>query len=184
MTSMSPIAWRTVWPGSRNHAWSRRTDSANHFWIRPSTIFSRTFSGFAATSSWLARISRSLSTSACGTCSRVRKRGRANERCIARSRASASEPPRTLTIAPTLFAGGWTYATIVSPSKRLPPATRVFSPSFATRPLRPLPLLFERLYRVRPVGDDRLERPLGERLELLVLRHRLRLAADRDERAR
>jgi hypothetical protein len=105
---MPPIAFATVSDPSRYHAWSSSTESENHFCRRPSTIFSRTFSGFDRTSSVCMRTSRSASTSAAGTSSRVRKRGRANEMCIARSRACSSVAPRAFTIAPILFAGGWT----------------------------------------------------------------------------
>jgi hypothetical protein len=45
------------------------------------------------------------------------------------------------------------------------------------------PLLLERRDRVGPVGLDRLQDSLGEAQELVVLRDRLGLAADRDDRA-
>src|SRR5581483_10885925 len=52
------------------HSCSSSTCAWNHFWMRPSTILSRTCSGLPWTSGCLARISRSAFTSASGTSER------------------------------------------------------------------------------------------------------------------
>jgi hypothetical protein len=74
----------------------------------PSTIFSRACSGFDCTSSELAKISRSEATTSSGTSSREIHCTAVDAICIAMFRASSSEPPRSCTSAPSLFAGGWT----------------------------------------------------------------------------
>src|SRR5829696_683418 len=97
---------------------------------------------------------RSASISSAGTSSRLRYPGAANEMCIASCFASSAEP-RILTRTPILFAGGWTYAALV----------------------------LELVSGPGPVPVHGLEHLLGEGEELVVLGHRLRLAADSNERS-
>ena len=84
---------------------------------------------------------------------------------------------------PTLFAGGWTYETRRSPwpaAIRRAPTIWMFSPSFAASSARCSSSSVDRLLAALVHLAQHVVR---ERQEVLVLRDRLGLAADRDDRA-
>ena len=102
--------------------------------------------------------------------------------CIA-SRRAASAGPSALTSTPILFAGGWTYAASDFAVRAL--EARRAADDDVLADLRDSSVRSSSSARdgLGAVLLDDVEHALGERPELLVLRDRLGLGADRDDRA-
>ena len=119
-----------------------------------------------------------------GTSSRAIHCGSQRRRCASRACArDRASPPRSCRSTPSLFAGGCAYAEM---SRRRPPrsgrapTTTMFSPSLR-RQLDAL--LLELGLGADALRVDGVEHVLRVREELVVVRDRLGLAADRDHRA-